>query len=316
MHTVQSQPRKALNILSQVLEVVPTQRESLLCTARIYYDVGRYGKAMAAIRTGVAAFPNDPLFHVYHADVLNKLRDFAGALRSYRLALRLMRESGASTIETTKIINGEGETYSLKQADLDVRIAVALYGKGERATACNKLTEIVHKNPTHCAALLAAGRGLIDQGKRAEAMRIFMNALIASPNDADARVAITEAIQAPGGVGFVRSELTQSPSLSAAYAFLASVVLEHGAMAEGAALFRCALDADPARMSALLPLVHASELAQLHDTAVRDVAEYCRRNKKVSRLANTHAHAHSRILIPPARLDSVSIRFRCMSAII
>lgn len=281
LEVVHGDSRKALSLLELLLEALPTQREALFVAVRIHLGAGRYGRTLELVRRGVAAYPKEPLFHIYMGDVLSQLRNYRGALKSFREALKLMTDDPREIL-LTQIRPGDGKPTALQLVDVQLRVAQAMYGLGERPAACKKLTDIVQAHPNHCGALLAAAKGLFDSGKRTEAMRVCMNALIASPNDIAARQAVTDAICAPGGVELVRRELTQSPSLGAAYEFLGGVVLENGGVEAASTLFRISLDSGVGRVSAILPLAHALELAQKHEEMIRDIASFMRQNKSMA----------------------------------
>jgi tetratricopeptide (TPR) repeat protein len=296
LQVAHGEARKALTSIELILEALPAQREALLIAIGIYLHAGRFGRAMELARRGTAAFPRDLLFHTYLGDSLVQMRNFVGALKCFREAVKLMTESKKREVTLMQINTSNGKPLVLQMVDLQLRVVSALYEGGERSVVCRTLSDIVQANPNHSQALVSAAKNLFDSGKFADSMRVYMSALIAAPTDLNARQAVAEAIAAPGGVDLVRRELSQGPSLGGAYEFLGGVVLENGGINAAVALLRIAVEVG-GRVSAMLPLAHALDVARKPDELVREVATFVTKNGTLA-LGAVTAHVVSTCLKP------------------
>jgi len=104
----------------------------------------------------------------------------------------------------------------------------------------------------------------------------FLRLLIHRPNSQEVRGYLTTAVQG-GGVELVINELLQVQSAAPAYAYLAMIIKDYGAVNESAELYRRAFELKSDQPTYCLNLVHVLEVCYRYPEGIEFIKEYCKK---------------------------------------
>ena len=92
----------------------------------------------------------------------------------------------------------------------------------------HQLQHILQQNEENTEALIEYGIIMFDNGKRVDALRVFLKLLIMKPDDKMVRSNLAKVIKGGNGVDLVVKELKEAPSIAPALVFLATVIKDYG----------------------------------------------------------------------------------------
>ncbi len=177
------------------------------------------------------------------------------ALGRHRLAIEMFRR--ATKDETL-------------MEDTCVALARAQLSDGRGQEACATCELVLKKNPQHCGATVAYSEVARAFHKKEEELSLILRAVVMEQENKDARRGAARAIADEGGFERLRKQLADPrDSPAAAVAFLATVCKDHGHVEVAASLLQWAADDVPSSASYALNLLHAREILNDYEGALK-----------------------------------------------
>jgi tetratricopeptide (TPR) repeat protein len=143
--------------------------------------------------------------------------------------------------------------------DVQALLANACVLAGEVDKAITLCTSVLQHDETHKPTLLQYGELADMRGKHAEALTIVLRVLVQNSEDREVKALFTDMLSRDGGIATLNKELKLGTEAAPAYAFLATVVRDFGALKESAALYESAVQACPENHNYCLNYVHVLE---------------------------------------------------------
>jgi hypothetical protein len=140
--------------------------------------------------------------------------------------------------------------------------------------------ELQGPNPNFDALLLYA-RIAHDRKKPLEAMNMVLQVLVARSTDKKVKQQLVDFVKAPGGVDRVDELIAPGPkkeSYAAVFAFLGTILKDHGAIKESIVFFSKACEANPFSSSYVLNYAHVLEIAVKYEEAYNALFQFCQSN--------------------------------------
>ena len=154
--------------------------------------------------------------------------------------------------------------------DACVELARAQLSEGRGQEACATCELVLKKNPQHCGATVAYAEVARAFHKKNEELSLILRAVVMDQENKDARRGAALAIADEGGFERLKKQLADPrDSPAAAVAFLATVCKDHGRVEVSAELLQWAADDVPSSASYTLNLLHAREILNDYEGALR-----------------------------------------------
>jgi tetratricopeptide (TPR) repeat protein len=154
--------------------------------------------------------------------------------------------------------------------DACVALARAQLREGRGQEACGTCELVLKKNPQHCNATIAYAEVARAFRKKEEELSLILRAVVMDQENKDARRGAALAIADAGGFERLRKQLGDpNDSPAAAVAFLATVCKDHGRVEVAAELLQWAADDVPSSASYALNLLHAREILNDYEGALK-----------------------------------------------
>ena len=134
-------------------------------------------------------------------------------------------------------------------------------------------TNVIQHSPDHPTALGHYAKAALDRGKHKDAMQMILNLLVAHSTDRPLRTQFIECLDV-AGLDTITGLLVPNQTSAPAYAFLASLTKEGGAIDASVALFQLSVTHAPGNVSYVLNLVHMYEIVREYDTALGVIQEF------------------------------------------
>ena len=206
-----------------------------------------------------------------HADAL---KQFEGLWKSYKklgdaLACgRCLAALGRHQLAIEMFRRATKDETLMEDACVELARAQLEEGRGQEACATCEL--VLKKNPQHCGATVAYSEVARAFQKKDEELSLILRAVVMEQENRDARRGAALAISDEGGFQRLKKQLADPrDSPAAAVAFLATVCKDHGRVEVAASLLQWAADDVPSSASYALNLLHAREILNDYEGALR-----------------------------------------------
>ncbi|KAG7383172.1 hypothetical protein PHYPSEUDO_003959 [Phytophthora pseudosyringae] len=199
---------------------------------------------------------------------LGKLNEAVGVVDELQALLRVNGGSGGAERGEVrhKVFFSGAEERSQLEVQMDILKAQALYetkGFNNQEKAISLMMQLMPDltAPTlNLDALLLYARIARDRGKNAEALSMALRVLVNKPNDRAAKKILVSLLKDPGSIELLKSAVPPcGPSAGAAYAFIATILKDFGAMENAIACFQQAQISDSQSASYALNHAHVLE---------------------------------------------------------
>ena len=245
--------QRAEEYCGQALALEPAHAEALHLWGMLAAMKGQPSEGVARIRRAIAANPAQPLFHFNLGVVLQQLRDWAGAARCYRQAVRIKPDYVDALVNLGGTLQAQGElgeaAASFEQvlrikpdfAEVHANLGTTLIAQGKRAKGLERLRLAVRIKPAYFEGHFNLGNALRDQGEHAAAVTSYEEAIRIKPDYIKAHnnlaVALADHGQLDEAAASYEQVLRLDPNYFAAHSNLGNVLREQGKLDE--AVFSC-----------------------------------------------------------------------------
>ncbi|DBA03701.1 TPA: hypothetical protein N0F65_004118 [Lagenidium giganteum] len=175
------------------------------------------------------------------------------------------------------------------EAQMDCLKAQALYEMDTPEDQETAIALLMHLLPelqdprVNLDALLLYARIAYDRGKKGEALSMVLRVLVGRSNDKAVRQQLVRFVRGKKGMERLKSAIpATSASSAAAYAFIAAILKDHGALEACLVCFQQALVANPSNASYALNYAHALEVSHRYDAAYACLQSFYAANKTLS----------------------------------
>ena len=117
---------------------------------------------------------------------------------------------------------------------------------------------------------------VVHRGHRDEALRVYLRLLVSQSENKVVREAFSTVLQTEGAMEVLRDDLQEGDSAAQAYAFLASIVKDYGAIDEATELYSIATRILPTNANITLCYVHTLELSCKYEIAMERICDFCK----------------------------------------
>ncbi|KAL6069372.1 Tetratricopeptide repeat [Balamuthia mandrillaris] len=302
----QSNFKYAVAIYEKVLGLLPKQSICLYQLGNIWLSAGKVDKAITYLKQGVAAHPTSVEFHQKLGEAYFARDDYKLALQSFSNALTLALSAASSSAASSSA--SVADANKQQQDGLKVWISKCLFANGQQQSAAQILMEMLKENEDNDAALTEYGKVLVAAGKPVDALHVFLRVLVHLPNDKTVRAELGK-LAKKEGAEMLLLEVGQVKSATA-FAFLASIIKEHGAVEESVELYKAAHDLEPSSPTFALNLVHVLEVCNRYDDAYLLIKDFLRRNKDLTLVSDdSHQLSCEQVLNVLEGVDSITDYF-------
>ncbi|KAL6050522.1 Tetratricopeptide repeat [Balamuthia mandrillaris] len=303
----QSNFKYAVAIYEKVLGLLPKQSICLYQLGNIWLSAGKVDKAITYLKQGVAAHPTSVEFHQKLGEAYFARDDYKLALQSFSNALTLALAAASSSVASSSASVADANNKQ-QQDGLKVWISKCLFANGQQQSAAQILMEMLKENEDNDAALTEYGKVLVAAGKPVDALHVFLRVLVHLPNDKTVRAELGK-LAKKEGAEMLLLEVGQVKSATA-FAFLASIIKEHGAVEASVELYKAAHDLEPSSPTFALNLVHVLEVCNRYDDAYIVIKDFLRRNKDLTLVSDdSHQHSCEQVLNVLEGVDSITDYF-------
>lgn len=171
------------------------------------------------------------------------------------------------------------------ETQMDVLRARALYETKSPEHQERAIALVMHMLPdlqaplVNLDALLLYARIAHDRGKKSEALSMALRVLVGKSNDNAVKKTLVSLLKAPGAMERLQSAVpARSPSSGAAYAFIATILKDYGALEASVQCFQQARLSDPSSASYALNHAHSLEVGHQHERTYNVLVEFLRAN--------------------------------------
>lgn len=171
------------------------------------------------------------------------------------------------------------------ESQMDVLRARALYETKSPEHQERAIALVMHMLPdlqaplVNLDALLLYARIAHDRGKKSEALSMALRVLVGKSNDTAVKKTLVYLLKAPGAMERLQSAVpASSQSSGAAYAFIATILKDFGALEPCVRCFQQARLSDPSSASYVLNLSHALEVGHQYERAYDVLVEFLQAN--------------------------------------
>ncbi|RLN15187.1 hypothetical protein BBJ28_00009020 [Nothophytophthora sp. Chile5] len=175
------------------------------------------------------------------------------------------------------------------ETQMDVLKARALYDTKNPDDQEKAISLVMHLLPdlqapaVNLDALLLYAKIAHDRGKKSEALSMALRVLVGKSNDRAVKKALVALLKGPGAMERLQQAVpARSPSSGAAYAFIATILKDFGAMEKSLVCFRMAQLSDPHSASYALNHAHALEVSLRYAEAYDVLALFLSGNSMLS----------------------------------
>ncbi|ETW08587.1 hypothetical protein, variant [Aphanomyces invadans] len=227
-------------------------------------------------------------------------------LQSAKCDVRL-KQYGQAVIILQELLSDPNLSPSAHH-DATILLAHALYHGGQRKeqdVAISILVSMLQEsNESDMDAMALYSEIAHDRGKPSEAIQMILKVLVDRPKDKRVQAACAAFLDAPNGFAYLRAALDPTgPSTAPAYAYLASVAKDHGAMNASIQCFQQAVAQCPRDVMFGLNYVHALEVCGRYADAYLFIKRYVDSNSTFA-VGNTLTCSDvAAVLVPFATLD-------------
>ncbi|ETO79490.1 hypothetical protein, variant 1 [Phytophthora nicotianae P1976] len=184
-----------------------------------------------------------------------------------------------------KIFFPDTEERLWMEEQMDVLKARALYETKSFDNQENAISLIVHLLPDLAAptlnldALFLYAKIAFDRGKKSEALSMALRVLVGKSSDRAVKKVLVSFLNDSGWMERLKNAVPPNgPSAGAAYAFIATILKDLGAVEKAIACFQLAQDCDPQNASYALNHAHALEICCRYAEAYHILTVFFRRN--------------------------------------
>lgn len=191
------------------------------------------------------------------AKALAKLDRFEESIKAFDDAATIQK-SGRKDMKLSKELPQEYRpTY--RSSDIMSEVARVLFQGGDINSSVSVLTNVIEADENHTDALLQYATECERRGHDADAMRLALKALVTDQSNKPIKALLAKTVSKEGGLDTLRDELPLNEASSSAYAFLATVVKDFGAVEVSIELYTDALSIATNSHSYALNLMHTLE---------------------------------------------------------
>ncbi|ETV89381.1 hypothetical protein, variant 3 [Aphanomyces astaci] len=195
--------------------------------------------------------------------------------------------------------------------DASILLATALYECGSIKDQDKAVSILVHlldkSNHTDMDAMALYSQVAHDRGKPAQAMQMMLKVLVDRPKDKRVQAKCAAFLEAPRGFEYLQLALDPtSPSTAPAYAYLASVAKDHGAMTACVSCFQQAVAQCPSDVMFALNYVHALEVCGRYGDAFVVVKQFVHNTPTTVVGMDLTCQDIAAVLAPYSTLDDAS----------
>jgi len=270
-NTAQGKLRDARQLLEKALALQPDHRESLAALGRLHVLNKRFGaaveclmKARSSTGTGVEA------------------QDLGVVLELARALVGAHRYGDAVALLQPILEAGGGQGTAVGAADwrqnAAVVVARALFEAGRGQVAADMVQAALAGNEDHLEGLVTYAAIAERYGKNQEALGVLLRTIVAHQDHKEVRALLTRVLSTDQGLELLAAQVPCTANTASAYAFLATVVKEQGAVGTSLELLSRAHKAAPSNGSFALNYVHAFEILNDYAGAYSALVAFLRHN--------------------------------------
>ncbi|KAG1688505.1 hypothetical protein DVH05_003596 [Phytophthora capsici] len=225
------------------------------------------------------------------AECYLELQEFPQAVAILEELQTFLRRNGGATggeVKSKGFFTDGAERVRIEE-QMDVLKAQALYESKTFDNQEKAISLLMHLLPDLTAselnleALLLYARIAHDRGKKDEALSMGLRVLVGRSNDRVVKKTIVTFLKEPGSMHRLQQAIPpNSPSAGAAYAFIATILKDFGAVEKSILCFQQAQHSDPRSPSYALNHAHVLEVCCRYDEAYDVLASFFRENKTLS----------------------------------
>ena len=246
----QTDLKKARAIFEQILALYPTDVAAAGSLADIHLENDRWDAATRVLRAAMRACASSASSaalcarlgeaHFGAARFDDAAQQYTRALQTSpaRTILKRIRKSGGGGGK----VQQREHAAAIDEIDtLTIRLAMAHFEAGRHDEAIQLIESVVHRREDHMGGLLAYARAAHERGKRKDAMGILLRAVVLDQNHKPARRRVGIRLREHGGLAALMENFgAPTLSLAPAFAFLATMAKDEGAIDAALHLFSAA----------------------------------------------------------------------------
>ncbi|XP_062589988.1 uncharacterized protein LOC134251597 [Saccostrea cucullata] len=290
----------AIVLYSDILKKEPNNQSAIIGIADCYLQAGRPNKALSCLKQA------------------QKVKDTAFKLGQCYFKLGEFDKAVETLMGYCKELRNRGGTSAAHKQDVQVWLARAYVGKGQKDMALVVLQGVLRENQEHLDALTEYAPLIFPLGpkQKEEAMTIMLTVLVNKRDDNYVKEKFAFLCQQEHGMQVLESMSGQAWSDVPAVVFMATSLRDVGAIKEAEALLKHANMLQPENPHTLLTYVHTLELVEKHTEAVQEIITYITRwpdkeigNFKIGALLPIMNHFHGDVYlnVPEADLPNNSV---------
>ena len=243
--------KKARAIFEQIIALYPADAAAAGHLADIHLENERWSAAtrvLTAARaacgehaaTALCARLGEAHFGAHRWD--DSANQYARALQTSPARALLKAAAGGAASDGAAAAAAARRAEAVEEIDtLTIRLAMAHYEGGREDEGIRLIESVVHRREDHMEGLLAYARAAAERGKRKDAMGILLRAVVLDQNHKAARRRVGVRLRETGGLAALMENFpAPSPSLAPAFAFLATMAKDEGAIDASLFLFEAA----------------------------------------------------------------------------
>ncbi|KAF0701144.1 Aste57867_8367 [Aphanomyces stellatus] len=289
-------PLTAASVWETVLrDMDPLNVPAMMGLVDLYMQSCKWTKAKQSIQRTLAVV-NDP-----QSPVALRL-----AFLNAKCDVQLRQDRAAAETLQQVLIHPALANEPHLEHDAKILLAEALYAgaPASQEVALAMLMDLLElSNESDLDAIALYSQIAHDRGKPAEAIQMILKVLVGRAKDKRVQARCAAFLDAPGGIALLHQSLDpMSVSTAAAYAYLATVTKDHGAIHASLACFRQAVHLVPLDATYALNYVHALEVCASYADAFAFVKSFLAANSAAT-VGRVSCAAIARILDAYATLD-------------
>jgi len=209
------------------------------------------------------------------------IKDFKQALQYFYNECQLLEK-----IEQDLRMSNKDSSEFLKRLHIaKVNVGKCLYQLGEKKNAFTFYASVLQKDEKQKEALYEYANYLFRENEEIQdVVSALFRILVTDQNDVPAKELLCEVVSKHGTVELynqISKDGNLVPAMSPALAWIAQILKEYSCISESVIMYKKALELVPTNVSYLLNLIHTLEIDARHAEALKEVRDFCARNRNL-----------------------------------
>jgi tetratricopeptide (TPR) repeat protein len=271
--------RQARKLCEDALKTISSNDKDLLVQQiEIAIVTNVFDVAIATATKVSKLYPTESYNHYLLGKALCAGERFDEAELALEKSLSLHKSSSSSTKKSKTAL--ENQMFEL---DIVACQAECLFASGSHVEAADLINARVGRPGTekHIPILVAYATFAMKYDKIEESMRALLNAIVLDQKNKKTRAVLSKLLQTEKGYQQLTLQLPPNEQAAVAYAFIAIIAKESGAIESCCKLLTQALKIKPTVANYALNLAHAFEIVHDYASSIKAIVHFCKFNESL-----------------------------------